>query len=132
MTCTGVTFYCVHFILSVSTTALSLGIERHSETAVNNVRKSPADARCQCDKTPCELNCRAQHLSIPTHLRFARLHSLCIHAFCLISQQTAMFPLDGIDLLLLVTECSLRGRDSCGICAGILFNVECKFGSDPV
>ena len=132
MTCTWVTFYCVHFILSVSTTALSLSIERPSETAVNNGRKFQADARCQCDKTPCELNCRAQHLPVPIHLRLARPHSLFSHAFCLISQLTAMFPPDSIDLLLLVTECSLRGRDSCGICAGILFNVECEFGSDPV
>jgi hypothetical protein len=59
ITCTGATFSCVRFILSVSTTALSLGIERPWQTAVNNARKFPADARCQCDKAPCELQCSA-------------------------------------------------------------------------
>jgi len=79
-------------------------------------------------------NCIVQHLYVPTHLRSARLHSLCIHAFCLISQLTAMFPLCSIDLLLLVIEtdsvhCSVGTG---GFYAGRLFNVDCKFGSDPV
>ena len=80
------------------------------------------------------INCRAQHLYFPTHLRSARLHSLCIHAFCLIAQLTAMLPLGSIDLLLLVIETVFTARYGLWwhLCCSILFNVDCKFGSDPV